>query len=179
MIKIFFLAKMSIPDFSVICACTSNYGIGKDNTIPWRIKTDMDYFKEKTAGAVVIMGRKTWESIPAKFRPLPGRRNIIISNTLKEAETYSSLKECLEKLGEEQVTTKIFVIGGEKVYSEAIQYNECKHIYLTVIEKDIECDRFFPQFDKEVYILKSMNRQKEKDYEFRFELYSRRDKLYE
>jgi dihydrofolate reductase len=94
--------------------------IGSDNRLPWHIPEDMAHFREVTDGHPVIMGRRTWESLPARFRPLPGRRNIVISRrpglTLPGAEVVGSLDDALRLAGDEET----WVVGGGQVYAEAL-----------------------------------------------------------
>lgn len=144
----------SLP-VSVIVASTAKGGIGKDGGIPWRLKDDMAYFKRITTTApsgktnAVIMGRKTWESIPAKFRPLPDRLNVVLSSTAaadscEGATVARSLTEALESLAGRSETGEVFVIGGAAVYKEAVELPNCARIYLTRVGIDVDCDAFFP-----------------------------------
>jgi dihydrofolate reductase len=130
-------------------------GIGAGGSIPWNIPDDLARFKQITIGGNVIMGRKTWESIPERFRPLPKRNNIIVSTTL------SSPKQALEKGGVTVVTSleeafkvadssvKTFIIGGESIYTEAItkfpeKLNKLYYSEVHSFDKTIEFDTFFP-----------------------------------
>lgn len=128
--------------FSIIVAVDSKLGIGKDGKLPWRLKGEMKYFKDTTMGGVVIMGRNTWESIPGKFRPLTGRVNVIIAK--KRDHTFTSLGEALDQLKDQG--KKIFVIGGARLYKEAIKREDCESLYVTEIDKDFDCDTFFPEY---------------------------------
>ena len=90
--------------------------IGHNNKLLWNISSEIKHFKETTSGCTVVMGRKTWESIPAKFRPLPDRNNIVISRSvsfLEGAEVFSSFEEALEKA--QSYGKKVFVIGGAQI----------------------------------------------------------------
>jgi len=129
--------------------------------LPWKLPEDMAHFKKVTMAAppgkmnAVVMGRKTWESIPEKFKPLAGRVNVVLSRTVSEASPYpadviaaSSLGDALEKLGARSDLSEVFVIGGESVYKEALELPACVRIFLTRIAKDIECDAFFPGVDE-------------------------------
>lgn len=122
--------------------------IGRDNTLPWRLPEDLAHFKRTTMGAPVIMGRKTWESIG---RPLPGRRNIVVSRNaglrLDGAETASSLEDALRLcVGVEQV----FLIGGAQLYAEALP--SADRLIVTEIDADIEGDAHFPDIDPQRWI---------------------------
>mmetsp|Transcript_42246 Transcript_42246/g.90750 ORF Transcript_42246/g.90750 Transcript_42246/m.90750 type:complete len:506 (+) Transcript_42246:188-1705(+) len=145
---------------SVIVATTPHGGIGKDGALPWKLPGDMAFFKRVTmaapAGAqnAVVMGRKTWESIPEKFRPLPGRVNVVLSKST-ESSAYpesvavaSSLEKALETLGSRSDVAEVFVIGGQAAYQEAMKMSSCKRLYITRVAKDFECDAFFPAVDE-------------------------------
>jgi dihydrofolate reductase len=131
---------MTQPAISMIVARSRNHVIGRDNQMPWKISADLQFFKRVTMGFPVIMGRKTWESIG---RPLPGRRNIVISrNTdlqLTGAELTSSIDEALNRL---QDFPRVFVIGGEQLFRQA--FAKADKLYITEIEIDVaDGDTFF------------------------------------
>ena len=150
--------------FNLIVALCKNNGIGKNGDIPWKITKDLKYFKDvtsfnKTSGEnVVIMGRKTWESIPEKFKPLSNRINIVLSKTLSDTSlkdynntfVYKSLNDVLSMSYQK---SNIFVIGGGQIYEEAIKHPMCDKLYITEIYKDYECDTFFPDYkDMQFYL---------------------------
>lgn len=147
--------------FSIIVAADSKNGIGKNGKIPWQISADMKYFGEITRGAgknVVIMGRTTWESLPAKHRPLKERINIVLTrnsdlNLPPHVAASASLDEALEKAAEYK-PEKIFVIGGANVYAQAISHPSCAEIFLTRIRGQFECDTFFPEIDETKFVKK-------------------------
>jgi dihydrofolate reductase len=120
--------------------------IGRDGTIPWRIPEDMARFRALTMGHPVIMGRRTWESIPERFRPLPGRRNVVVTHnpewSADGAERAASVEDALDLLRDEE---RLFVIGGAQIYAAALPYAD--ELLLTEIEADIEGDTLFPPFD--------------------------------
>ena len=131
---------MTQPAISMIVARSRNHVIGRDNQMPWKISADLQFFKRVTMGHPVIMGRKTWESIG---RPLPGRRNIVVSrNANYEAtggELVDSLDEALKSLGEFE---RVFVIGGEQLFTQA--FPKADRLYITEIDLDIDSgDTFF------------------------------------
>lgn len=140
-----------MKEFSIIVAYDENLGIGYNNALPWSIPEDLKRFATLTKGSgsnAVIMGRRTWESLPESYKPLPGRRNLIITNTseyiLPQGVTRaSSLDEALNSL-EDTHTDEIFVIGGAQLYAEAITHPACKRIYVTNICSTHTCDTFFP-----------------------------------
>lgn len=129
---------------SLIAAVASNRAIGKGNQLLWHLPEDMRYFRETTRGKPVIMGRRTWESLPDAFRPLPGRHNIVVSRNLAYAATgatlVTSLDEAIQKAGE---TNEVFVIGGAELYRQALPLAD--RLYLTEVSGDFEGDAFFPQ----------------------------------
>jgi len=131
---------MTQPAISMIVARSRNHVIGRDNQMPWKISADLQFFKRVTMGHPVIMGRKTWESIG---RPLPGRRNIVVSrNANYEAaggELASSLDAALNQLNE---APRVFVIGGEQLFTQA--FDKADRLYITEIEMDVQGgDTFF------------------------------------
>lgn len=145
----------------IVAATSSRLGIGLKGILPWRLKKEMAYFKRVTTHHpenlpnVVIMGRKCWESIPAKFRPLPNRHNIVltrkgrvdgIDETMgpeRGVEIASSLTDALERV-RGRGFGRIFVIGGGEVYREAMQMANCDRILFTEVNSDIETDVDFP-----------------------------------
>ena len=129
---------------SLIAAVARNRAIGKDNQLLWHLPEDMKYFRETTRGKPVIMGRKTWESLPEKFRPLPGRHNIVISRNPGYAATGATLVTSLDAaLAAAGTGDEVFVIGGEALYRLALPY--AQHLYLTELDQDYVGDAFFPE----------------------------------
>jgi dihydrofolate reductase len=131
---------ISMPAISMIVARSRNHVIGRDNQMPWKISADLQFFKRITMGFPVIMGRKTWESIG---RPLPGRRNIVVSRNqdyqATGGELVGSLDEALKSLSE---FPRVFVIGGEQLFKQA--FDKADRLYITEIDLDIEGgDTFF------------------------------------
>ena len=131
---------MTQPAISMIVARSRNHVIGRDNQMPWKISADLQFFKRVTMGHPVIMGRKTWESIG---RPLPGRRNIVISRNADYApagaELAGSLDEALTRLSE---FPRVFVIGGEQLFKQA--FDRADRLYVTEIDIEVEGgDTFF------------------------------------
>ena len=124
-----------MPEVVIIAAVARNRVIGKDNRLLWNIPEDMAHFKTLTAGHTVVMGRKTWESLPPRFRPLPGRRNIVISRQADYAAPGAELADSLEnalKLASTAAT--VFVIGGEQIYTQAMAVAD----RLEITEVDLE-----------------------------------------
>ncbi len=131
---------MTQPAISMIVARSRNHVIGRDNQMPWKISADLQFFKRVTMGYPVIMGRKTWESIG---RPLPGRRNIVVSRNAgyepTGGELASSLDEALNRLS---AAPRVFVIGGEQLFKQA--FDRADRLFITEIDMDVEGgDTFF------------------------------------
>lgn len=130
----------TLPAISMIVARSRNHVIGRDNQMPWKISADLQFFKKVTMSHPVIMGRKTWESIG---RPLPGRRNIVVSRNahlkLTGAEVVNSLDAALSSLSE---VPRAFVIGGEQLFTQA--FTKADRLYITEIDIEIDGgDTFF------------------------------------
>jgi dihydrofolate reductase len=139
--------------FSIVVAVDAQLGIGKAGALPWRLKEDMKHFRELTTGAgnTVIMGRKTWESIPEKFRPLPNRCNIVLSKNAPEtgfrgAFAANSLNMALSAMSPDD--GKTFVIGGGEIYHEAIQHPACTELWITRVGASFDCDVTFPHYEE-------------------------------
>ncbi|MDO8302302.1 MAG: dihydrofolate reductase, partial [Sedimentisphaerales bacterium] len=147
----------SHPTFRLIVAVDQEYGIGKNNNLPWHLPGDLKHFKEITARTpqprsqnVVIMGRKTWESLPEKFRPLPGRTNVVLTRhaDCKYPDgvlVAGSLDQALEMIKNIPGRGETFVIGGGSIFKDAIAHPFCRTLYLTFIKQAFGCDVFFPE----------------------------------
>lgn len=140
-------------NFSIISALDLNRGIGYENHLPWHLSSDLKHFREVTTGNTVIMGRKTWESIPEKYRPFTERLNIVISRgdvDLPEGVLLAhSLDEALSLAEENAPERKAFVIGGASLYSEAIEHPNCEELILTHVEGEYLVDTYFPEFEEQ------------------------------
>ncbi len=165
--------------FSIVVAVDKKLGIGRNNTLPWHLPSDLKQFKQITSQAepgkrnAVLMGRKTWDSLPAKVRPLPGRLNIVISRqenlslpegTLLAASLEAALALCesIENLG------AVFVLGGAQIFELALKHSGLERIYLTEIEEDFGCDCFFPQYKGLFREAASSETQTESGIDYRF-----------
>ena len=128
---------------SLIAAMAKNNVIGKNNQLPWNLPADLTYFKNKTMGKPILMGRKTYDSIG---RPLPGRRNIVISRQphliIPGCEVFASIDDALKAA---QQAEEVMVIGGAHIYDQVI--TKANRLYITTIDADISGDAFFPQWD--------------------------------
>jgi dihydrofolate reductase len=129
----------------LIFARAANGAIGKNGTMPWHLPEDLAHFKRTTLGAPVIMGRKTWESLPARFRPLPGRTNVVVTRQrdwqAEGAQVAHSLDEALRLCGK---VSDAWIIGGAEIYAQALPL--ASTAVVTEIEAEFEGDAFAPQF---------------------------------
>jgi dihydrofolate reductase len=133
-----------MAEIVIIAAVAKNRVIGKDNRLLWNIPEDMAHFKALTAGHPVIMGRKTWESLPPRFRPLPGRRNIVISRQADYAAPGAEVADSLEiALKMASTVALAFVIGGEQIYRQAMAVAD--RLEITEVELEPEGDAWFPE----------------------------------
>jgi len=167
---------------ALIAAVARNGVIGHANELLWRLPEDMQFFKRITSGHPVIMGRKTWDSIPARFRPLPGRTNIVVTrqrdwhadgaiavHTLEEA-----LVAALESVADNPHGTRAFVIGGAELYALAIAHAD--ELVLTEIARDFDGDARFPAWSHGDFVETSRERHHAgppNDFDFAFVGYRR------
>lgn len=139
---------------SIIVATDENFLIGSNNTLPWHLPADMKFFKEKTTGHCVITGRKNYESIPNKFRPLPNRTNIIVSRQLnykaEGALVVSTPEEALLKANEKN-DNEVFIIGGGEIFRLFLPM--VNKIYLTMVHHKFTGDVFFPKINFSDWLL--------------------------
>jgi dihydrofolate reductase len=161
--------------FSIISAHDKNLGIGYKNTIPWYIPNDFKWFKTQTLNKTVIMGMNTYFSLPEKFRPLPQRKNIILCDDTEKSKiiekeggvVYTSIEQVINDFR----TDDCFVIGGASIYKQFIDLSD--KLYITEINKEFECDTFFPVYGNEWYKLYEsdvMTNDKEK-LNYKFNIY--------
>jgi dihydrofolate reductase len=148
---------MTRPILSLIAAVARNGVIGHNNTLLWRLPEDLQFLKRTTMGSPVIMGRKTWDSLPERFRPLPGRRNIVVTRNpqwrAEGALTTTSLQAALAQLGD---VPKAFVIGGAELYALALPLAD--QLVLTEIDRDYEGEVRFPSWDRDQFTEVSRDR---------------------
>lgn len=179
-----------MKEFNIIVAISKkNNGIGLKNKLPWNLKKDLLNFKRLTTNSetneeynhnkgIVIMGRNTWESLPDSVKPLPDRVNIIISNTIKSLDNYihtsvqKSLDDALIFCNKYYKNLNIWVIGGERLYKEAIKHEYCANLYVTEIYENYDCDTYFPDIN-ENFIKTNVSRfHQENNNYFRYITYS-------
>jgi len=144
------------PNLSIIVACAQNMAIGKDNDLLWHISDDLKRFKSLTSGHPVIMGRRTYDSLPKK--PLPKRRNIILThdpdfqpvspaNSTATIEVAHSIPQVLKLVRDEE---EAFIIGGGTIYRDFLPL--VKNLYVTWVYQDFEADVYFPAIDPSVFL---------------------------
>ncbi|NDV45909.1 dihydrofolate reductase [Paludibacter sp. 221] len=138
-----------MPKISIIVAVADNYAIGKDNKLLWHLPADLKHFKNLTTGHTIVMGRRTFESLPNG--PLPNRKNIVLSTVVSEgvAEGYfeaDSLEDAFE-LAENE--SEIFVIGGSSIYKQCM--DTADYMYVTWVRADFQADAYFPEIDFDVW----------------------------
>ena len=161
---------------SIIVAMAANRAIGKNGDLIWHNSRDLKQFKKITSGHTVIMGYKTYLSLPGR-KALPNRRNIILSTRLDEVpegfEVVSSIEKALELVkGDEEV----FIMGGGMVYDQFLPFAD--RLYLTRLDKEFEADTFFPyiNFDEwEIVDLEVIDDDPQVDYSYRFEIWERKE----
>ena len=171
----------------IIAAIDKNNGLGINNTIPWHLSADLKYFKKITTEVTaankqnaVIMGRKTWDSIPDKYKPLPERLNIVLTRNQniqlpENVLSFSSLEQATKTLNQPPQANNIenlFIIGGASIYEQAINLPDCSKLYLTHLKKEYHCDTFFPKYEKYFKLISKSEVHEEKGIEFFFSIYS-------
>lgn len=186
--------------FAIIAACDDKRGIGISNKLPWRLKGDLAYFSDVTSTApegmqnVVIMGRKTWDSLPEKHKPLKDRLNIVMSReeldlpeNVLQATSFDDVFDQIKSVNEptdrdeldegngvvEKTVAKIFVIGGANIYTQAINLADCDEIYLTKVLGEFQCDTFFPEIPLGFEISSESKEMEENGVKYKFVVYRR------
>ena len=168
--------------FSIVVVVDRNLGIGKDNNLPWRLPGDMKFFKSLTSNSAegkrnaVIMGRKTWESLPPKSRPLPNRLNVVVStqNSYELPEgckLASSLSDALKICESELAIDQTFVIGGAELYKNSISDSSLDRLYLTEVYGSYDCDKFFPPYADRFKLISTSDTQFENGIEYSFKIF--------
>ena len=133
---------------SLIAAVAENNCIGKNGTLPWHIPEDLAHFKRITSGKTVIMGRKTWESLPEQVRPLPGRTNVVVTRNSEYradgAEIFDTIKGAVQAFADEP---EVFIIGGGELYRQTIDMAD--RLYITKVHQVVDGDSFFPEISED------------------------------
>jgi dihydrofolate reductase len=144
--------------YNVIAAIDSKRGLAREGQIPWDLAEDRRFFREITTHTkdkdkqnVVVMGRKTWESLAARCQPFPDRINMVLSHRIIKprgsaiwVRNWQALEQRIVSLVSGGDVEKVFIIGGAEIYKQALEKLNCKKLYLTEIQKDFNCDLFFP-----------------------------------
>ncbi|MGL4668651.1 MAG: dihydrofolate reductase [Saezia sp.] len=162
---------------NLIFARSINGVIGRDNNMPWHLPEDLAHFRECTQGSPVIMGRKTWESLPTKFRPLPDRTNIVVTRSESWGEEGAihalNIKDALEK-AKSSGAENIWVIGGAQIYEAALPH--ATRAYVTLIKETYEGDAYAPELPEEEWeVIESTDLQKSAmGLKYRFMIYQRK-----
>lgn len=156
---------------AIVVAHSANRVIGRDGELPWHLPTDLARFRELTSGGAVVMGRKTFESLPEAYRPLPNRRNIVLSADpryeAEGAEVMPNLEAALEACDGE-----CFVIGGGSTYEQALAHTDL--VYATEVETAVEGDTLFPPLAQDEWrCVERSEPLRENGYTFSFKRYER------
>jgi len=168
--------------FDIIVAADQNRGIGKNNQLPWRIPTDLKYFRDLTSGTpvpevrnAVIMGRKTWESIPPSYRPLKDRVNVILTRngdyTLPDGVWKADSLDAALALLSDRTIDRVFVIGGAEIYGQAMVHERCGLLYLTEVRHKFDCDTFLPDYKIFFQLVSCSEVMMDNNLEFCFKVY--------
>ena len=156
---------------SIIACVGKNLELGKGNDLVFHIKDDMKYFKEVTLNHVVVMGRKTFESLPS---PLKDRKNVVITKSNVKLPDgvlkYSSIEEFLDSY--KDYKDEIFIIGGASIYRQFIDL--CDKLYLTEVDKSVDADVYFPEFNKKLYEKEIVKEGESNNLNYKFVIYRRK-----
>jgi len=173
-------------EISIILALDEQNGLGKDWDLAWRIREDMQYFKEITTWDsskqnAVIMWRKTWDSIPEKYRPLPDRINCILSRKFEFEDNfwnickYNSFESAIDKLSAREDVWNLFIIWWAQIYNQALKMDNLAKIYLTRVKWNYDCDVFVDFNEKDFELIENSDWKKNKNgIEFKFEVWKRK-----
>jgi dihydrofolate reductase len=170
--------------FSIVVAMDRARGIGQAGKLPWQLPGDMAYFKRITSEApaaqrnAVVMGRKTYESLPEKFRPLPKRLNVVLTREPRapfpsEVMQTNSFSDALGQLADRRDVAHTFVIGGGQIYEMALAHEACTRLYITEIDATFACDTFFPSFDASFRLVTRDGPHHDKGVGYAFAIYER------
>ncbi|MEK7547273.1 MAG: dihydrofolate reductase [Patescibacteria group bacterium] len=173
---------MEKQEIYIIVAVDEENGIGKNSQLPWNLKKDMKHFVEITTKTknpkkinAVMMGRTTWESIPEKYRPLRGRKNIVLTSNnnykAKGAGIANSLDKAFSLITPE--IEKVFIIGGGKVFEETINHPKLTGIFITKVHGKFDCDTFFPKIPKKFSLVKKLGSDEENSTKVDYKLIHR------
>lgn len=163
-----------IPCIAILAAVSSNQVIGLNNTLPWHLPADLKLFKKLTIGQIVVMGRRTFDSIG---KPLPGRTNVVLTRRQNPdlppgIVTANSIQEVLDHFSSDD--RQIFIIGGAEIYRQTLPF--CQRLYLTEIKQNFEGDTFFPEYDHDDWqeISREIHHEVENGMEYHFVVLDRK-----
>ena len=161
--------------FSIIAAKAKNNVIGRNNDMPWHISEDLKYFKEKTLGHKVILGRKNYESLG---KPLKGRENIILTRDKKYkvegAKVYNDVGQLVNDLSQDnEDSDEIFIVGGAEIYKLFLEKDLVDQMYITQLDQEVEGDVFFPEFDETKWKKVDGKRSTNGEYEYEFQVWEK------
>jgi dihydrofolate reductase len=135
-------------------------GIGKNNDLMWHLPADMKFFKETTTNHVVVMGRKNYESIPEKYRPLPNRENVVLTRNeayvAPNCHVFNSLEDCISYYSTKNEEKTVFIIGGGEIYKMALEASIIDEMYITHVDKKYDADTFFPAINSTIWKSESL-----------------------
>ncbi len=164
----------------MIVAVDEKHGIGKEGHLPWKLRKEYKYFRDTTRKTddpskqnMVVMGHKTWDSLEPEFRPLPNRRNVVLTRHVglkaEGAEVSTSIDEALA-LADDKIE-KIFVLGGGQIFKEFINDSRLTGVFLTKVHKTFACDTFFPEIPDSFKEPQKIGSDEENDISYDFLLY--------
>ena len=171
--------------FALVVAADEGGGIGKNGELPWRLPGDLAFFRRQTTATLdqkkrnaVIMGRRTWESVPDRFRPLPSRLNVVVTHdpnydTAGKAIVATSLEDVLSRARAAPDIETLFIIGGGVLYRDALAHPACQTVYLTRIEGHRDCDAFFPPLEASFVLAEASARHEENGVGYVFQRWER------
>lgn len=158
---------------ALIAAVARNGAIGRGNDLLFKLPEDHKHFRTQTLGCPVIMGRRTWDSLPERFRPLPGRRNLVVTRNAAwaapGAEAFTSLDAALTAVAD---APKVFVIGGGELYALALP--RADELHLTEVDAAPQGDAFFPDWDRQQFQELSRDARQAEGLNYAFVTYARR-----
>lgn len=172
--------------FDIVVAADEGNGIGKDGEIQWHLPGDLKFLKRKTTSVseegkrnAVIMGRKTWETIPAKWQPLPKRLNVVVTRrpdyeVPAGVVVAHSVPQAVKAAGAMNDVESVFVLGGGEIYRLAIDMESLRYVYLTRVEGTFPADAQFPDIDENFELIDESDRHEENGVGYRFQTWERR-----
>jgi len=173
-----------VTDFACVVAADQNDGIGKSNDLPWpKLKADLKHFRDVTTVApegrrnAVIMGRRTWDSIPPRFRPMPDRLNVVITRGQLEVPdgvlVASSLDDALAQAAGSDNMERLFVIGGGEIFRQSFAHPHCAEVFLTRLAAQFDCDTHIPDVHDRFSLAETLATHHEAGVDYRIERWTR------